>query len=47
MNNSIFGKTMENIRKYRDLELVATDERRNQLVSEPNIIQQNIFQKNY
>ena len=36
MNNSVFGKTMENIRKHRDIKLVATDKRRNQLVSEPN-----------
>ena len=36
MNNSIFGKTMENIRKYRDIKLVTTDKRRHQLVSEPN-----------
>ena len=36
MNNSVFGKTMENIRKHRDIKLVTTDKRRNQLVSEPN-----------
>ena len=36
MNNSFFGKTMENVRKHRDIKLVATDKRRNQLVSEPN-----------
>ena len=36
MNNSVFGKTMENARKHRDIKLVTTDKRRNQLVSEPN-----------
>ena len=36
MNNSAFGKTMENVRKHRDIKLVTTDKRRNKLVSEPN-----------
>ena len=36
MNNSVFEKTMENVRKHQDIKLVTTDKRRNQLVSEPN-----------
>ena len=36
MNNAAFGKTMENIRKHRDIKLVTTDKKRSKLVSEPN-----------
>ena len=36
MNNSVFGKTMESIRKHRDIKLVTTDKKRSKLVSEPN-----------
>ena len=36
MSNAVFGKTMENIRKHRDIKLVTADKKRNKLVSEPN-----------
>ena len=36
MNNAFFGKTMENVRKHRNIKLVTTERRRNYLVSEPD-----------
>ena len=36
VNNAVFGKTMENVRKHRDIKLTATNKRKNYLVSKPN-----------
>ena len=47
INNALFGKTMENVRKQRDIKLVTIDQRRNQLVTEPNHHTKNNFQKTY
>ena len=46
MNNSLFRKTIENVRKHRDIKLVTTDRRRNQLVSEPNYYTTKCFSQN-
>ena len=45
MNNSVFGKAMENLRKHKDIKLLTTEKRRNYLVSEPIIITQNFSLK--
>ena len=36
VNNSVFGKTMGNVRNHRDIRLVTTDKKRSKLISEPN-----------
>ena len=36
MNNQVFGKAIENVRKHRDIKLVTAERRRIYLVSEPN-----------
>ena len=46
LNNSVFGKTMENVRNHTDIKLVVTNGQREKLVSEPNFHNQNNFLKN-
>ena len=45
MNNSFFGKTMQNARKHRDIKLV-TERRKNYIVPEPNYHTRKIFTEN-
>ena len=46
MNNAIFEKTMENVRKYRDIKLVTIERRRKHLVSQPNYYTSKFFTEN-
>ena len=46
MNNAVFGKTIENVRKQRDIKLVTTDNKRHKLASEPNYYTAKRFSEN-
>ena len=46
MNNSVFGETMDNVRKHRDTKLVTTERKRNYFVSEPNYHLTKFFPEN-
>ena len=46
MNNSVFGKTMENIRNRVDVKLVNTEEKFKKLVAKPNFRSRKIFSEN-
>ena len=46
MNNAVFGKTMENVRKHKNIILVTKNKRRSYLMSEPNCHTTKWFSKN-
>ena len=46
MNNSVFGKTMENIRNRVDVKLVNTEEKLRKLTAKPNFRSRKIFSEN-
>ena len=46
MNNSIFRKTMKNLRKHEDIKLVTTEIKSNYLVSKPNLHKMIFFSEN-
>ena len=46
MNNAVFEKTRENVRKHRDTKLVTTEKRRNYLVQEPSYLTTKFFTEN-
>ena len=46
MNNSVSGKTVENVKEHRDIKLITTEKWKNYLVSEPNYHTTKFFLKN-
>ena len=46
MNNAVFGKTIENVKKNTDIKLFITEKRRNYLASEPNYHTIKLFSEN-
>ena len=46
MNDAVFGKTMENVRKRKNIKLVTIERRRNYLVLEPNYHSTKFFKEN-
>ena len=46
MNNAVYGKTMENVRKHKIIKLVNNNTKRNKLVSEPNYHTTKLFSEN-
>ena len=47
MNNSVYGKTMENKGSHKDIKLVTTEKRRSKLVLEPNYHTTKYFSENF
>ena len=47
MNDAVLGKNMDSVRKCRNFKVVATERRRNYLVSEPNYHTTKIFTENF
>ena len=46
MNNSVFGKTMENIRNRVDIKLITNEKEAKKLISKPNFDHRTIFTEN-
>ena len=46
MNNAVFAKSMENVKKHRDIKLATTERRTNYLESEPNVNTTKLFTEN-
>ena len=46
MNNSVFGKTMENIRNRNDIRLITNEDQAKKLISKPNYQHRTIFCEN-
>ena len=46
MNNAVLGKTIENVRKYRDIKLFTIEKRASYLVSKPSYLTTKVFTEN-